>query len=134
MVRKPIKKERLIQAFEKAAELLQTPQKKDIIEWNTNIGKTIIFTDQIAYIKTSEIDSRDKDIILNDLKVVYENGDKLSPTIGDKIAADQYSREIELGPEGKSIRSIEFKFRSTGNLLKGRANVLVYGKRYTQPY
>jgi DNA-binding LytR/AlgR family response regulator len=65
-VRKPIKKERLIQAFEKAKELITNPQKKDFIEWNTNIGKTIIFTDQIAYIKTSEIDSRDKDIILND--------------------------------------------------------------------
>jgi len=73
-VRKPIKKERLAQAFEKAAELLQTPQKKDIIEWNTNIGKTIIFTDQIAYIKTSEIDSRDKDIILNDgTNIVLKN-------------------------------------------------------------
>ncbi|GAA4153188.1 LytTR family DNA-binding domain-containing protein [Chryseobacterium ginsenosidimutans] len=73
-VRKPIKKERLTQAFEKAAELLQTPQKKDIIEWNTNIGKTIIFTDQIAYIKTSEIDSRDKDIILNDgTNIVLKN-------------------------------------------------------------
>ncbi|MET3538298.1 LytR/AlgR family response regulator transcription factor [Chryseobacterium limigenitum] len=65
-VRKPIKKERLIQAFEKAKELISVPQKKDFIEWNTNIGKTIIFTEQIAYIKTSEIDSRDKDIILND--------------------------------------------------------------------
>ncbi|MCS3529543.1 LytTR family DNA-binding domain-containing protein [Chryseobacterium sp. JUb7] len=65
-VRKPIKKERLIQAFEKAKQLVQTPQKKDFIEWNTNIGKTVIFTEQIAYIKTSEIDSRDKDIILND--------------------------------------------------------------------
>ena len=75
-----------------------------------------------------------KEIILNDLKVVYENGDKLTPTIGDKIEADQYSREIELGPEGKTIRKIEFKFRSTGNVFKGRANVLVYGKRFVQPY
>lgn len=75
-----------------------------------------------------------KDIILNDLKVVYENGDKLSPTIGDKIMADQFSRVIELGPEGKLIRSVEFKFRSTGSVLKGRANVLIFGKRYTQPY
>ena len=75
-----------------------------------------------------------KDIILNDLKIVYENGDKLTPTVSDKIVAEQYSREIELGPEGKNIRSIEFKFRSTGNILKGRANVLVYGKRYQQPY
>lgn len=73
-VRKPIKKERLIQAFEKAKELVNSPQKKDFIEWNTNIGKTIIFTEQIAYIKTSEIDSRDKDIILNDgTNIVLKN-------------------------------------------------------------
>lgn len=65
-VRKPIKKERLIQAFEKAKELVDIPHKKDLIEWNTNIGRTVIFTEQIGYIKTSEIDSRDKDIILND--------------------------------------------------------------------
>ncbi|SHM21121.1 DNA-binding response regulator, LytR/AlgR family [Chryseobacterium carnipullorum] len=65
-VRKPIKKERLIQAFEKAKELVDISHKKDLIEWNTNIGRTVIFTEQIAYIKTSEIDSRDKDIILND--------------------------------------------------------------------
>lgn len=65
-VRKPIKKERLIQAFEKAKEQINTVQKKNFIEWNTNIGKTVILTEQIAYIKTSEIDSRDKDIILND--------------------------------------------------------------------
>lgn len=65
-VRKPIKKERLIQAFEKAADLLNNSQKKEFIEWNTNIGKSTIFTEQIAYIKTSEIDSRDKDIILKD--------------------------------------------------------------------
>lgn len=65
-VRKPIKKERLIQAFEKAKELVDISHKKDLIEWNTNIGRTVIFTEQIGYIKTSEIDSRDKDIILND--------------------------------------------------------------------
>ncbi|MDQ0593725.1 DNA-binding LytR/AlgR family response regulator [Chryseobacterium ginsenosidimutans] len=73
-VRKPIKKERLVQAFEKAKKLVQNPQKKDFIEWNTNIGKTIIFTEQIAYIKTSEIDSRDKEIILNDgTNIVLKN-------------------------------------------------------------
>ncbi len=65
-VRKPIKKERLVQAFEKAKQIVQNSQRKDFIEWNTNIGKTVIFTDQIAHIKTSEIDSRDKDLILKD--------------------------------------------------------------------
>ncbi|PUB29357.1 LytTR family two component transcriptional regulator [Elizabethkingia sp. YR214] len=64
-VRKPIKKERLQQAFAKAKEFVETP-KSNFIEWNTNLGKSRIFTDQIAYIKTSEIDSRDKDMILND--------------------------------------------------------------------
>ncbi|SDM30885.1 LytR/AlgR family response regulator transcription factor [Chryseobacterium taihuense] len=69
-VRKPIKKERLIQAFEKAQQLLIYQQKKDCIEWNTNIGKSTILTEQIAYIKTSEIDSRDKDIIMKDGAII----------------------------------------------------------------
>lgn len=73
-VRKPIKRERLAQAFEKARSLVHLPVKKDFIEWNTNIGKTVIFTHQIVYIKTSEIDSRDKDIILSDgTKIVLKN-------------------------------------------------------------
>lgn len=73
-VRKPVKRERLAQAFEKARNIIQQPVKKDFIEWNTNIGKTVIFTHQIVYIKTSEIDSRDKDIILSDgTKIVLKN-------------------------------------------------------------
>lgn len=69
-VRKPIKIERLIQAFDKAADLMTTVPKKEFIEWNSNIGKSTIFTEQIAYIKTSEIDSRDKDIFLKDGTVI----------------------------------------------------------------
>ncbi len=65
-VRKPIQKERLIQAFEKVKQINSNSAKKDFIEWNTNMGKTIIFTEQIAHIKTSEIDSRDKEITLKD--------------------------------------------------------------------
>jgi len=69
-VRKPIKKERLIQAFEKVKEIHAHSTKKDFIEWNTNIGKTVIFTKQICYIKTSEIDSRDKEVLLKDHSVL----------------------------------------------------------------
>ncbi|WP_294244170.1 LytTR family DNA-binding domain-containing protein [uncultured Chryseobacterium sp.] len=65
-VRKPIKKERLLQAFEKAKEVLGNPGFKDFIEWNTNIGRTVLFTDRIACIRTSEIDSRDKEVLLTD--------------------------------------------------------------------
>lgn len=74
-----------------------------------------------------------RDIRLNGLNVVYQNGDKLAPVIDDVIVADQYSRDIELGPEGKAIRSVDFNYRTTGNLLKGRGNVLVFGKRYMPP-
>jgi DNA-binding LytR/AlgR family response regulator len=61
-VRKPIKKERLQQAFEKAEKLLGDQKKNRFFEWNTNLGKTRIFINDIIYIKTSEIDSRDKDL------------------------------------------------------------------------
>jgi len=63
-VRKPIKKERLQQALEKTEKLLSEQQKNNFFEWNTNLGKTVILTNEIVYIKTSEIDSRDKDLIL----------------------------------------------------------------------
>lgn len=72
-----------------------------------------------------------KEVRLNGLKVYYQNGDKLEPALDDIIAADQYSREIELSQDGKFVNKIEFKYRTTGNVLKGRANVLVFGKRYT---
>lgn len=65
-VRKPIKKERLLQAFGKAKEILGTTAQKESIEWNTHIGRTVLFTDRIAYIRTSEIDSRDKEVFLTD--------------------------------------------------------------------
>lgn len=63
-VRKPIKKERLQQAFEKAEKLLGEQKKNQFFEWNTNLGKTRIFVNDIVYIKTSDIDSRDKDLML----------------------------------------------------------------------
>jgi len=72
-VRKPIKKERLQQAFEKA-EKLGDQKKNRFFEWNTNLGKTRIFINDIIYIKTSEIDSRDKDLkIKNNSEITLKN-------------------------------------------------------------
>lgn len=73
-VRKPIKKERLQQAFEKAEKLIIEKEKNNFFQWNTNLGKTVIFTNEIVYIKTSEIDSRDKDISLkNSSELILKN-------------------------------------------------------------
>ncbi|MFC4687775.1 LytR/AlgR family response regulator transcription factor [Epilithonimonas pallida] len=73
-VRKPIKKERLQQAFEKAEKLLGEQRKNQFFEWNTNLGKTRIFVSDVVYIKTSEIDSRDKDLKLkNHSEIILKN-------------------------------------------------------------
>jgi hypothetical protein len=71
------------------------------------------------------------EVRLNELKIYYQNGDKLEPAMDDIIGADQFSREIELSQDGKFVNKIEFRYRTTGNILKGRANLLVFGKRYT---
>jgi hypothetical protein len=76
----------------------------------------------------------DKDVKINDVRIYFQNGDKLEPSLDDVIGADQYSREIELARDGRFIDRIEFKYRSTGNIIKGRANVLVFGKKYDPGY
>lgn len=72
----------------------------------------------------------DKDVRINDLKIYFENGDKLEPSLDATIVAGTESRSIELGREGRRIDRIEFKYRSTGSLLEGRANVLVFARRF----
>lgn len=74
-----------------------------------------------------------KAIRLKSFNVVFQNGDKLAPLVDSEIDADQFSRDFELGPSGRSIRSIDFNYRSKGNILKGRAKVLIFAKRYVAP-
>lgn len=65
-IRKPIQMERLKQAIEKVKRYVKTQEKEKskFFQINTNKGKTILFFDKIAYIKTAEYDSRDKLVIL----------------------------------------------------------------------
>ena len=75
-----------------------------------------------------------KDLRIKDMKVVFPSGDKLTPVINANLVEGQYSKDIALGADGKQIRSIEFSYRSRGSIFKGRATVLVFGKRYVQAY
>lgn len=75
-----------------------------------------------------------RDIHLSDLKIYFQNGDKLEPNLNDDIRAGEYSRTIELGREGRNIDRIEFKYRTVGNILKGRANVMVLARKYYRGY
>lgn len=70
-IRKPLQKDRFEKAISKAKTILQNQSKTEAKQalWNTDKGKTFLVFNDILYIISSETDSRDK--------VVYlENGDK----------------------------------------------------------
>lgn len=72
----------------------------------------------------------DRDIRINEVKIYFDNGDKLEPAIDEEISAGERSRFIEFGRDGRYINKIEFKYRTTGGVLKGRAHVLTFGRKY----
>lgn len=66
-VRKPIQLERLQSAVNKAFKRIPyTKHGEKFINLNTDKGKSLIFFEQLCYIKASAIDSRDKDVLLKD--------------------------------------------------------------------
>lgn len=87
-VRKPIKIERLKAAVDKVhAHIfkIENLTTKTFIQLNTDKGKAILFFDKIAYMRVSEVDSRDKIAYLSDggkhlLKnITFDNLLKLLP-------------------------------------------------------
>ncbi|MDP2889709.1 MAG: response regulator [Bacteroidota bacterium] len=62
---KPVKPERLLQAVNKAINRINSVSKiRKHIRLNTDKGNVQLFFDQLVYIHTSEIDSRDKTALL----------------------------------------------------------------------
>ena len=72
--------------------------------------------------------AQDKPIAISEVKVYFANGDKLEPTVDDIIKQGEESKVIELSGDGKAISKIEFKYRTIGSILKGRATVMIYGR------
>jgi DNA-binding LytR/AlgR family response regulator len=66
-ITKPVKLERLQKAISKAFERFNKPETaKKYIQLNTDKGKTLLYFNQILYIKTALSDSRDKTVLLAD--------------------------------------------------------------------
>ena len=72
---KPVKPERLMQAVQKVMARLEKPQPQyKQVQLNTDRGKALIASDKVFCIITSDIDSRDKIILLNDSsRVIAKN-------------------------------------------------------------
>ena len=66
-LQKPIKKERLQMAVQKALKRIQQeiPTKK-FTQLQADKGKILLYFDKINYVKTASIDSRDKEVLLDD--------------------------------------------------------------------
>ena len=70
-IRKPLSKERLEKAVSKIARHIHSfSNSKSYVHLNTDKGKAIIFFDQIMYLHTSDVDSRDKTIVMQDGSVL----------------------------------------------------------------
>lgn len=70
-ITKPVTKERLQKAVLKAIEKYKSHlQNNAFITLNTDKGKGIVYINQLAYIKSAEQDSRDKEAFLTDGSVV----------------------------------------------------------------
>jgi DNA-binding LytR/AlgR family response regulator len=66
-ITKPVTKERLEKAVAKALERFNKLElSKKFIQLNTDKGKSLLYFDQIQYIKTALTDSRDKEVLLVD--------------------------------------------------------------------
>jgi DNA-binding LytR/AlgR family response regulator len=66
-ITKPVKLERLQKAISKALERFHKRDiAKQFIQLNTDKGKTLLYFNQIQYIKTATSDSRDKTVLLSD--------------------------------------------------------------------
>ncbi len=74
-IRKPLKMERLQQAIEKAKNKINNEKKeKTFFQLNSDKGKVIVFFEQLSYVRTSEVDSRDKIATLIDgTEIVLKN-------------------------------------------------------------
>lgn len=75
-----------------------------------------------------------RDIKLSDLKITFDSGDRLQPAVDENIQAGQESKLIELAKDGRTITKIEFRYRTTGSVVKGQAKIIVLGKRYHPGY
>lgn len=74
-VQKPVQKERLHVAVRKALERRPGKTKQNqLIQLNTDRGKTLIDVDNIAFVSTSDVDSRDKiAVMLDESSLVLKN-------------------------------------------------------------
>jgi DNA-binding LytR/AlgR family response regulator len=135
-VRKPVKKERLQQAIQKAASRInKSSSAKNFVQLNTDKGKALLFFDQVGYIKTSDSDSRDKTVQLLDGTILTLKNISFEKLL-EVLPSDQFSRVNK--KELIAIKSVHFFSHDeiTTNIpqTSGKPLVLTLSESYRQEF
>lgn len=135
-VRKPVKKERLQQAIQKAASRIsKSSSTKNFVQLNTDKGKALLFFDQVGYIKTSDSDSRDKTVQLLDGTILTLKNISFEKLL-EVLPSDQFSRVNK--KELVAIKSVHFFSHEeiTTNIpqTSGKPLVLTLSESYRQEF
>jgi len=77
--------------------------------------------------KQLQIKVKDAPIEISDMVVTFGNNEKFSPNLRHRFAEGTGSRTIDLPGERRTIKRIDFKYRSI-NRREGRGKVEVYGR------
>ncbi|MET0244238.1 MAG: response regulator transcription factor [Flavitalea sp.] len=135
-VRKPVKKERLEQAFLKAAERIgDRAAGHKFLQINTDRGKALLYFDQLLYLKTADADSRDKLALLSDgtsLTLKNVPFEKLLPMLPEKEFVRINKQEVI------AVRSVRvFSFDEITTSFTGTGEVpqkLTLGEAYRKQF
>jgi DNA-binding LytR/AlgR family response regulator len=135
-IRKPVTKERLQTAINKALNRIrQTNPTKNFIQINTNKGKTLLFFNQVAYIITSETDSRDKIAQLFDGKTLVLKNISLEKLLQHLPEPDfcQVNKKVVI-----ALRSVQFFSHDeiTTNIIQqsGKPLLITLGDVYREDF
>ncbi|MFD1001145.1 LytR/AlgR family response regulator transcription factor [Ohtaekwangia kribbensis] len=135
-VRKPVKKERLQQAIQKAvSRISKSSSAKNFVQLNTDKGKALLFFDQVGYIKTSDSDSRDKTVQLLDGTILTLKNISFEKLL-EVLPSDQFSRVNK--KELVAIKSVHFfshdEITTSIPQPSGKPLVLTLSESYRQEF
>ena len=135
-VRKPVTKERLHQAIQKAVTRInKSSSAKNFVQLNTDKGKALLFFDQVGYIKTSDSDSRDKTVQLLDGTILTLKNISFEKLL-EVLPSDQFSRINK--KELVAIKSVHFfshdEITTSIPQSTGKPLVLTLSESYRQEF
>ena len=135
-LQKPVQLERLQLAIQKAVKRIESNYSSPkYIQLNTDKGRTLVYFDQLVYIKTSETDSRDKVARMLDnsaLRLKNISFDKLLRILPPGQFCQVNKREILALKSVHSFSHSEITTRITGE--NGKLLVLILSEMYRKSF